>query len=139
MGETSTHLAVYRSGGEHRAQLVDVGSTRRAVTVAQVPPASSPLSLDAARNAAKRLLPNDAKPRGEASPEGNSRFVVERFTSAALGALLPSALFTDRHGAAGDVLAVYERRPDGRIAAVLVGIGDDAQALLNQVQDVKLQ
>jgi LPXTG-site transpeptidase (sortase) family protein len=132
-GETAQHLAVYKSGGEHRAQLVDIGDTRRAVMVAQVPATSSPLMMDAAHAAAKRLLPNDAKPRGDGKPEGNSRFVVERYSSQALADLLPASFFTDRHGSPGDVLVVYERRPDGRIAAVLVGIGDDAQALLNLV------
>jgi len=80
VGESANRLAVYRVG--HRAQLADVPgeSARRAVLVADVPPSDGPLTFDAAVTRSRGLLPNDAQPRAH-GPEGNQRFIVERFTS----------------------------------------------------------
>ncbi|MGI9148440.1 MAG: sortase [Chloroflexota bacterium] len=135
----SAGLAVYHVSGPNaalgrRAQFADVasGSTRRALLVADVPPPDSPLSFDTAVGLSRALLPNDAQPRAS-GPEGNPRFVVERFTSPALAATLPTEWFTDRSGQAGDLLVVYMRRTDARIAAIIVGIGDNADALLSRL------
>jgi LPXTG-site transpeptidase (sortase) family protein len=131
VGESADGLAVYRAGGanEHRAQLADVpaGQIPRAVLVADVPPPEAPLSFEAAVTLSRGLLPNDAQPRARA-PEGNQRFIVERFTSPALATTLQTE---------GDLLVVYARRPDGRIAFVVVGVGDDAEALLSRLKDVR--
>jgi len=160
-GESATRLAVYRARTgtniERRAQLADAppspapalaatpaGSTapisagapaRRAVLVADVPPAYAPLTFDAAVALSRSLLPNDAQPRGH-GPDGNPRFVVERFSSPNLAAALPADAFTAQHGQPGDLLVVYARRPDGRIAYLVVGIGDDAEALMSRLSDV---
>ena len=85
----------------------------------------------------RSLLPNDAQPRAR-GPEGNQRYIVECFTSPVLAATLPAEWFnpTDQHGQPGDLLVVYARRPDGRIAFLVVGIGDDAEALLSRLSDV---
>ena len=130
---------LFRSGRgnttlEHRAQLADVpsGSVRRALVVADVPRSDAPLTFSAAVGLSRGLLPDDAQPRAS-GPEGNPRFIVERFTSPALAATLPAASFTDRHGQPGDLLVVYARRPDARIAFVIVGIGDDAESLLSLI------
>ena len=63
--------------------------------------------------------------------------VVERFSSPALAAALPAESFTARHGQPGDLLVVYARRPDGRIAYIAVGIGDDAESLMSRLSDVR--
>ena len=141
IGESKTGLAVYRStvgNVERRAQLADLptGSGRRALLVADVPPADAPLTFDAAVSVSRGLLPNDVQPRA-ARPEGNQRFAVERFTSPALAAALPAQWFVDRQGQPGDLIVVYGRRADGRIAFVAVAIGDDANSLLSRFTDVR--
>jgi LPXTG-site transpeptidase (sortase) family protein len=162
VGESATHLAVYqpRAGTtlEHRAQLADVPAapatgapavpalpgppglpgapTRRSLLVADVPPPNAPLTFDAAVALSRSLRPNDAQPRAH-GPEGNQRFIVERFTSPALAATLPAETFAAQHGQPGDLLVVYGRRPDGRVAYVVVGIGDDAETLMARLSDVR--
>jgi LPXTG-site transpeptidase (sortase) family protein len=142
-GESATGLAVYRASAgtvEHRAQLSDVaaGSSRRALLVADVPPAGTPLSFDAAVARSRSLLPNDVRPRAS-GPEGNQRFIVERFTSPALAELLSPSPSLNLRGQPGDLLVVYAKRPDGRIAYLVVGAGDDADALLARLSDVRSQ
>jgi hypothetical protein len=142
IGESKTGLAVYHStvgtNVEHRAQLADLptGTGSRALLVADVPPADAPLTFDAAVGVSRGLLPNDVQPRA-ARPEGNQRFAVERFTSPALAAALPAQWFVDRQGQPGDLIVVYGRRADGRIAFVAVAIGDDANSLLSRFTDVR--
>ncbi|MDQ6671793.1 MAG: sortase [Chloroflexota bacterium] len=138
-GESAAGLAVYHASGpnatlEHKAQFADLpsGSVRRALLVADLPPPDAPLAFDTAVGLSRNLLPDDAQPRAS-GPEGNPRFVVERFTSPALAAALPAEWFTEQHAQPGDLLVIYARRPDGRITSVVVGIGDDAQALLSRV------
>ena len=99
-------------------------------------PADAPLSFDAAVRLSRALLPTDTQPR-DAGPEGNQQFVVERFTSPTLAAALPPEWFADRQGQPGDFIVVYARREDGRIAFLIVGIGDDPEALLSRFSDVK--
>jgi LPXTG-site transpeptidase (sortase) family protein len=139
-GESAGHLAVYRYlGGERRAQFADLpdGKSRRAALIAAVPPRATPLTFDAAVSLSRGLLPKDAQPVSK-GPEGNDRFVVERFSSASAAQQLPAAWFTDRKGQPGDLLVVYKRRPDGRIAAVAVTLGDDPTAALDRLSDVPL-
>jgi hypothetical protein len=92
------------------------------------------LTFEAAVALSRSLLPNDAQPRAH-GPEGNPRFIVERFTSPALAATLPAEMLA---GQPGDLLVVYGRRPDGRIAYVAVGVGDDAETLMSRLADVRL-
>jgi LPXTG-site transpeptidase (sortase) family protein len=133
VGESATHLAVYRTrGGEHRARLVevpgDVAASRASAVVLHAPD-GAPWALDEAIRQSRELLPRDTQPRA-VQPEGNQRFVVERFTSPALATLFPDGAFTPGRGAAGDLLVVYVRRSDGRIGDVVVGLGNSPDALL---------
>ena len=139
-GESADKLAVYPAHDQHleqRAQLVEVPSSplRRAVLVAAIPPSGSPLPFEDAVRLSRSLLPNDTQPRA-AGPDGNPRFVVERFTSPSLAALLPPEWFADRQAQPGDFLVVYARRPDGRVASFVVGVGDTPDTLLAAVEDV---
>jgi hypothetical protein len=123
---------VYRRNGvEHQAQLVDLPSSRvrRATVVLEHAQTDAGLTLDQAVQRSRALLPQDAQPRS-AGPEGNARFVVERFFSAALAGALPADSFATRSAQPGQLLVVYARRPDGRIGDVVVGIGDDPSSLL---------
>ena len=132
VGASGSKLAVYqRYGTEHQAQLLDVPTTsqRRATVVAERAPADAPFTQDEAVRRSRGLLPKDARPR-TSGPEGNARFVVERFSSAALEKVLPADWFTTRQGEPGDFLVVYARRPDGRVTDVAVGIGNDPAGLL---------
>ena len=132
IGEATGGLAVYHTRGlEYRAAYADApdGSGRRALLVARVAAPGVALSLDEAVKLARPLLPRDAVAR-RGGPEGNARFVVERFTSASLAAVLPAEWFDDRHAEAGEFLVVYPRQPDGSITDIVVGIGIDAEGLL---------
>jgi LPXTG-site transpeptidase (sortase) family protein len=130
-GESPEHLAVYRDGRRAQLAQTDSGQTR-ALFVGAVQPKGSPLTFDAAVKLTRQWLPRDVQPRA-AKPEGNQQFAVERFSSAVLGQALPASWFTDRNAQPGDFLAVYARQADGRITAVAVGIGDDPQAVLDQL------
>jgi LPXTG-site transpeptidase (sortase) family protein len=118
LGETPGKLVVFRQTGREyhvhftpdpprTAMLVDVPTTR--------------LTFDAAVRESRRFLPTDTEPRLVA-PEGNSQLVVERFRSTSLGRALdiPS----------GDFSVVYVRDAQGSIARVILGLGDDADALI---------
>jgi len=131
IGESPENLTVYqRNGVERRAQFVEAsGQQRRATVVIERARADASFSLDEARRRATALLPRDAETRSSA-PDGNGRFVVEYFSSASLERTLPAEWFTDRQVEPGDVVAVYRRRPDGRVSDVLVGIGSDPSELL---------
>lgn len=132
VGESRDNLAVYRGGSiEHDAQLVDVPGTteRRAIMVIEHTRADAPLSIDEAQRRARTLLPRDAAP-GSSRPDGNNRYAVEYFSSPALEHGLPPEWFTDRGAQPGEIVAVYKRRGDGRVTDILVGIGNDASAML---------
>lgn len=126
LGETPEHLVVYRKGTfEYHVQLVpDING--RAALIAQLPQqGAQPLTLEAAQAEARKLLPTDAQPANP-TPEGNADFVVQRFSSNLLGQALPS---TANQG--GQLMAVYARDSAGRITRLVVGAGNDPQALLN--------
>jgi LPXTG-site transpeptidase (sortase) family protein len=132
-GQGPNGLAVYhKQGVEYRVAYADTpdGAASRALLVARVLP--TPVQLTDATRLARGLLPADAHPRGR-GVEGNQRFAVERFTSPTLASVLPPDWFTSRGGEAGDVVAVYARGADGKITSVVVGIGDDPDALLEAV------
>ena len=82
---------------------------------------------------ARKLLPKDAQPPN-LPPEGNDRFVVERYTSQSLTQALPANVFTANNGQPGQFLAVYVKdSPQGnRITRIILGPGNDPQALVNQ-------
>ncbi|MBV9173969.1 MAG: sortase [Chloroflexi bacterium] len=132
-GESSEHLAVYKNGRRADLAITDSAQTR-ALLVGAVQPKGSPLGFDAAVKLTRQWLPRDATPRGD-KPEGNQTFVVERFSSALLAQGLPAKWFTDRNGQPGDFVIVYARQSDGRITAEALGIGDDAQPVLDQLLD----
>jgi hypothetical protein len=84
------------------------------------------LSLDQARDVARRLLPTDAQ-RRSAQPEGNQQFVVERYHGNTLAQALPDELAREWGGQAGDLIVIFQRsasNPD-QIDRVIVAIGDN--------------
>jgi hypothetical protein len=74
-------------------------------------------------------LPKDAVRRGSA-PEGNAKYVLERYSSASLADALPPQGYAEGDSDPGDFLVVYTRLPDGRITDIVIGLGNDAEALL---------
>jgi hypothetical protein len=135
-GASSVESGRGASAIEHRARLADVPSGgKRALLVADVFPSNAPLSLDAAVALSRTLFPNDTQPR-DAGPEGNQRFVVERFTSPNLALAFPPEWFADRQAQPGDFIVVYARRSDGHIAYFAISVGDDAEGVLSQFKDV---
>jgi LPXTG-site transpeptidase (sortase) family protein len=132
VGEASGGLVVYHNwGAEYRTAYADTTDppARRAVMVARVPAAGASFSLDQARKEAQALLPRDAVRRGS-GPEGNARFVVERYTSAALADAIPPQGYAEGESDPGDFLVVYARQADGRITDIILGMGNDAEGLL---------
>jgi LPXTG-site transpeptidase (sortase) family protein len=83
----------------------------------------SPTSFDAAAAEAHKLVPTDARPRTQA-PEGNMQFIAERFTSDSLGQALGTADFS----------VIYTRDAKGQITSILLGLGDDLGALIEQAR-----
>ena len=117
-GETGGKLVVFRpdAGDVHvrftpdppRAQLVSEDFR-------------TPISFDAAVRAARRLMPTDTRPR-VAAPEGNSQIIVERFASTSLAQALGTT--------SDDFSVVYTRDARGAIGNLLIGVGDDIDALM---------
>jgi len=79
------------------------------------------MSFDVAVRESRKLFPTDARPRADA-PEGNSRFIVERFSSPSLAQALGSDEFS----------VIYTRDPRGTITSIVLGLGDDFDALIAQ-------
>jgi LPXTG-site transpeptidase (sortase) family protein len=115
-GETSGKLVVFRQNGReiHAAFTPD---PPRAALVTILP--SAGLSFDAAVKESRKLFPTDTQPRA-AAPEGNPKFVVERFTSPTLAQALGS----------GDFSVIYTRDDKGVITSVVLGLGDAFDALI---------
>ena len=82
---------------------------------------------------ARKLLPKDAQPPNP-PPEGNERFVVERFTSQSLAQALPADAFAANKGQPGQFMAVYVRdtQQQARITRIIIGPGNDPQSLIDQ-------
>jgi LPXTG-site transpeptidase (sortase) family protein len=119
-GETSGKLVVFRQPGRE----VHVSFTPdppRSALVAVV--LSSGLSFDAAVRESRKLFPTDTRPRS-AAPEGNPTLVVERFTSPSLDLALGSADFS----------VMYLRDARGMVTSIILGLGDDIDALMQQAR-----
>jgi LPXTG-site transpeptidase (sortase) family protein len=119
-GETSGKQVVFRQPGRE----IHVGFTPdppRAALVAILPVA--PLPFDAAVKESRKLFPTDTRPRA-AAPEGNPKFVVERFTSPTLAQALGT----------GDFAVLYTRDAKGAITSIVLGLGEDFDALIQQAK-----
>ena len=119
-GETSGKLVVFRQPGRE-FHVVFTPDPPRVALVSEILAPGSRMTLDAAVREARTLFPNDTLPRAKA-PEGNNQFVVERFTSANLAQALGS----------GDFSVIYTCDPTGAITSILLGLGDDFEALIQQ-------
>ncbi|HEV7662512.1 MAG TPA: sortase [Chloroflexota bacterium] len=119
-GETSGKLVVFRAASREVHVLFTPDPPRGALLSIVISPS---LSFDAAVREARKLFPKDTTPRA-AAPEGNPRFVVERFTSPTLEQALGTADFT----------VIYPRDDKGAITGIIVGLGDDIDALLQQAR-----
>jgi hypothetical protein len=133
-GETPEHLVVYRKNNvEYHVGFVP-DSNGRAALIVELPPQGTPsLALDQAMAEVRKVLPKDAQPPNPA-PEGNERFVIERYTSQSLAQALPAETFTANKGQPGQFLAVYVRdtQQQARITRIIIGPGNDPQALVDQ-------
>jgi LPXTG-site transpeptidase (sortase) family protein len=116
-GETGGKLVAFRQPGREVHVRFSPDPPRAQLVAVSLNP---PLAFDAAAREARKLLPMDAQPRS-AAPEGNARFVVERFTSEHLA----QALSLDSR----DFSVIYEKNPSGAITAVVLGLGDDLDAI----------
>jgi hypothetical protein len=119
-GETSGKLVVFRQPGRE-FHVLFTPDPPRAALLAEILASDSRLTFDAAVREARKLFPADTSPRA-AAPEGNSQFVVERFNSPSLALALGT----------GDFSVVYTRNATGAITSILLGLGDDFQALMQQ-------
>jgi hypothetical protein len=108
-------------------------SNGRAALLVEIPQQSSPWTLEQAMAEARKLLPKDAQPANP-TPEGNELYVVERYTSQSLAQALPAEVFTANKGQPGQFLVVYVRdsQQQNRITRIIIGPGNDPQALINQ-------
>ena len=119
-GETSGKQVVFRQPGRE----IHVGFTPdppRAAFIAVLPTAPPP--FDAAVKESRKLFPTDTRPR-TAAPEGNPKFVVERFTSPTLAQALGSA----------DFAVLYTRDAKGAISSIILAQGEDFDALIQQAR-----
>jgi LPXTG-site transpeptidase (sortase) family protein len=122
-GETAGKLVVFRQTGRE-VHVVFTPHPPRAALVAVMP--ATGLTFQAAVAEARKLFPNDTRPRA-AAPEGNPSFVVERFSSPSLGLALGSADFS----------VIYTRDPrdpKGAITSIIYGLGEDFDALIEQAR-----
>jgi LPXTG-site transpeptidase (sortase) family protein len=119
-GETSGKLVVFRQP-DREFHVVFTPDPPRAALVTEILAPGTRMTFDAAVREARKLMPSDARPRTDA-PEGNSQFAVERFASANLAQALGS----------GDFSVVYTRDTTGAITSMLLGLGDDFEALMQQ-------
>jgi hypothetical protein len=119
-GETSGKLVVFRQPGRevHASFTPD---PPRATLVAEI--LSTGLAFDVAVRESRKLFPTDTRPRA-AAPEGNPTLVVERFTSASLDVALGT----------GDFSVIYTRDARGTITSIILGLGDDFDALMQQAR-----
>jgi len=117
-GETAGKLVVFHQpAGDYHVHFTP--DPPRAALVARM--FATGMSFDAAVRESRKLLPTDARPRADA-PEGNSRFIVERFSSPSLAQALGSDEF----------LVIYTRDPRGTVTSIVLGLGDDFDALIAQ-------
>jgi hypothetical protein len=129
-GETPAHLVVYRKNNvEYDVGFVpDING--RAGLIVEVP--QQPFAaLAQAQSEGHKLLPKDAQPPNP-NAEGNDQFAVERYTSQTLAQALPAAAFTANNGQPGQFLIVYVKDPQARITRIILGVGNDPNALIAQ-------
>jgi outer membrane biosynthesis protein TonB len=132
-GETPEHLVVYRKNNlEYHVGFVPDPNGRDDLIVELPQQNAQPWTLEQAQAEGHKLLPKDAQPPNPPA-EANDQFVVERYTSQTLAQALPAQVFTTNKGQPGQFLVVYVKdSPQGRITRIIVGPGNDPQALVNQ-------
>jgi LPXTG-site transpeptidase (sortase) family protein len=118
-GETSGKLVVFHAPNGREIHVHFTPDPPRAALVSEL--FASPVSFDAAVAESRKLFPSDAEPLADA-PEGNSQFVVERFTSPHLAAVLGLD--------SGDFSVIYSRDAKGAITSITIAPGDDIDAIL---------
>lgn len=130
-GETPDNLVAYRKGAfeYHVGFAPDLNG--RATLIVEIPQQNQPLPLDQAQTEAHKLLPRDAQPPNQ-TPEGNNQFAVERYTSQTLAQALSPDVFAARNAQPGQFMLVYVKDPQGRITRMIMGLGNDPNALINQ-------
>lgn len=119
-GETSNKLVAFRPQGRTVYAAFTPDPPRAALVSVSF---GAAMPFDAAVRESRKLFPQDTTPRASA-PEGNPKFVVERFTSTSLEQAL----------GAGDFTVIYTRDAKGAITSLTVGLGDDIDALLEQAK-----
>jgi hypothetical protein len=125
-GETPSRLVVYQRNQREYQVLFSPEPPRGVLVSVRPMPGVPPMSLEAARDIARTLLPNDAQPR-TSQPEGNQQFIVERYRSATLAQAIPEGLAREWGGQEGDLVVVYLRSSTNpeQIDRVIVAIGDN--------------
>jgi hypothetical protein len=119
-GETGGKLVVFhQSNGEVHVRFSP--DPPRATLETYLP--NSPMNFEAAVAQARKLFPSDTQP-SDAGPEGNSQFIVERFSSQSLAQALD--LNSTRF------VVVYARDAKGAISSIVLGPGDDIDTLLTE-------
>jgi hypothetical protein len=129
-GETSGKLVVYQKGPAE-IHVWYGPEPLRAAALTLSWPKNANVTLDAAIAQSRPLLPKDVLSRSP-KPEGNATHVVERFASTTLAQVLPRGLFELTNGEPGDILVVYDKDSKGLIQRIVVGIGNDVDALLRR-------
>ncbi|MGI9147583.1 MAG: sortase [Chloroflexota bacterium] len=119
-GETPGKLVVFHQPNRE-LHVAFTPDPPRAALVAEILSPANRMTFEAAVREARKLLPADTLPRADA-PEGNRQFVAERFSSPDLAQALGSSDFS----------VVYTRDGTGAITSILVGLGDDFEALIQQ-------
>jgi hypothetical protein len=132
VGETPDKLVAYRKSPFEYHVSFSPGQERAGGIVELPQPNTPPLSLETAMTEARKLFPKDSQSRA-AQPEGNTQFVVERFTSPTLAKALGDEVFQANKGQPGDFLVVYVRdtQQSGRINRTVLGPGNDPNQLLS--------
>jgi hypothetical protein len=123
-GETRTLLEARRRADGSTFNVGFSTEPERARVVVQVLPPERRLPFEAAVLEARKLMPTDSEPRA-AYPEGNPQYVVERFSSPALG----RAMGPIEGAPNGEYDVVYEKDAQGRVARIVLGQGTDVDAL----------
>jgi LPXTG-site transpeptidase (sortase) family protein len=119
LGETTGKLVVFRQPG--REYHVHFTPERPRAAMLVILPSVRMAFADAVKET-RKFFPRDTQPR-LAAPEGNPLFALERFSSDTLGI----ALGTD----SGDFSVIYVRDAQGQITRIVLGLGDDIDALLD--------
>ena len=140
-GESAGHLAVYRYlGGERRAQFADLpdGKSRRAALIAAVPPTCHAAHVRCGGIAVTRAVAEGC-PAGVEGARGQRPLRRRALLQCVGRAAAAGGVVHGSQGPAGRSAGrSIKRRPDGRIAAVAVTVGDDPTAALDRLSDIPL-